>query len=541
MNDVLIVGAGPVGLTMALACQQQGMAFRLIEKLPEPSGLSKALAVWSAALEMLDGLGVAGGFLGRGIVAKGVKISRGRQCLIEIPAGLGVDSPFPQMVLLPQSESEQILWEALEAGGGKIERGAELAGLVPSENGVAVKIRHPDGQVEDREFRWVVACDGAHSTVRHLIGAQFEGDAMEDPFVLCDAWIEGEIEPARAQIFWSSKGLLAVFPVLRGVWRVIGTRSDRDADTEPTLEEMQAILDERGPGGWTLHDPTWLSLFRISERMATSFRHGRVLLAGDAAHIHSPAGGQGMNTGMQDAFNLAWKLSVLASGYGDEDAVLDSYHSERAPVAARVLAESGRMIRSNYIKNPIAQIVRDNVVRMASHSAKIKKTMALKLSGLDLHYPTGTFVADDQAWEEDWRPYGFAPGWRPRDVSVYRSREPISLFTTWHPPLFTLLMFSGRRPIYRDMDRLSAVELVAEGWGKLVRTVRVWCGDEPPPGDWLLDPDGSAHRKFGVELPAFYLIRPDQYVALRSQPAEAGVLQDWLARSLPGEGNPEGC
>jgi len=521
---------------MALACQRQGLSFRLVEKLREPSGLSKALAVWSAALEMLDGLGVAGGFLGRGIAAKGVRISRGRRCLIEVPAGLGVDSPFPQMILLPQSESERILWEALDARGGKVERGVEVLGLESSASAVTVDLKHAGGHVEKAAFRWLAACDGAHSTVRHLIGAKFDGEAIEDPFVLCDAQIDGEIEEARAHLFWSAEGLLAIFPVLRGVWRVIATRSDSRLTGEPKLEEIQAILDARGPGGLKLHDPSWLSIFRISERRAASFRHGRVLLAGDAAHIHSPAGGQGMNTGMQDAFNLAWKLSILAAGYGDEDSVLDSYHSERSPVAAKVLADSGRMIRSNFLRNPLAQFLRDTAASIVSHSEKVKRAMALSLSGLDIHYPKGTFVSDDHAWEEDWRAHGAAPGWRPRDAMVYRSQEPVSLFSTWHPPLFTLVLFSGQRPIYRDVDRLLAVGLVAEGWATLVRVVRVWSGIEPPAGDWLVDPDGSAHQKFGVQSPAFYLIRPDQYVALRSQPAEAGVLQSWLERTLPTRG-----
>ena len=240
-----------------------------------------------------------------------------------------------------------------------------------------------------------------------------------------------------------------------------------------------------------------------------------------------------MNTGMQDAYNLAWKLALLAAGRGDEKAVLESYHAERSPVAAKVLEESGRMIRSNFVKNPALQVLRDAAVRLASGSDTFKRTMARALSGLGIHYPGGYFVADDTAWHEDWRPHGFAPGWRPRDVTVLRRDEPVSLFAESGPPKFTLLLFSGRKPIYRDVDRLASVALVGEGWADWIRIVKVWSGEHPPDDGWLLDPEGKAHRKFGAEQASFYLIRPDRYVALRSQPAEAAVLHDWLEQRLP--------
>jgi hypothetical protein len=378
----------------------------------------------------------------------------------------------------------------------------------------------------------VIGCDGAHSTVRHLLGIQFDGVAIEEPFVLCDARIEGAIDEATAQIYWSGSGPLAVFPVIRGVWRLIATRSKSGVEGDPTLEEMQALVDERGPGGWKLSDPTWLSVFRISERMVDRYRCGRVFLAGDAAHVHSPAGGQGMNLGMQDAANLAWKLAIASGGRGEAAGVLDSYQAERLPVAEKVLNDSGRLIRASVGGNRVLDYIRDSAVRVASHFAGLKKRMVGELSGLEIQYPEGTLVASDEAWEEDWRPHGFIPGTRPRDAVVYFGQEPVSLFKMWPPPLFTLLLFSGRKPIYRDVDRLDAVRLVGEGWEDLLRVVQVWCGDQPPPGQWLMDPRGAAHRKFGVELPAFYLIRPDQYVALRSQPAEAGVLQTWLGKAF---------
>lgn len=535
MSDLLIVGAGPVGLTMALACSRYGVSYRIIDRLPAPSGLSKALAIWSAALEMLDVLGVADTFVKRAIHGRGVRISRGKRVLIEVPAGYKLDSPFPAMLLLPQAETEKILTEALIAKGVKIERGVELVSLEQSPVSVKAGFQSNGRDSGTELFRWVVACDGAHSKIRHLLGAGFQGTALEETFVLCDAEIEGDIEADFAHLFWSADGLLAIFPVKKNVWRVIATRpGDSLGDTDPELPELQGCLDVRGPGGWILRNPTWLSKFRVSERKAASYQDGRVFLAGDAAHIHSPAGGQGMNTGMQDAFNLAWKFALIASGHGREDLLLDTYHDERSPVAEKVLRDSGRMIRSGFQKNPLARFLRDGIVRAASHSGSIKQKIVRELSGLDISYPQGALVADDRYWHEDWRPHGFAPGRRPRDASVLRGESPVSLFQELQAPLFTLVLFSGRKPIYRDVDRLGAVRLVASGYGDLVKVVSVWHGETAPSADWLLDRDASAHKKFGVDLPSFYLVRPDQYVALRSQPAEAVVLHEWLAAITTG-------
>ncbi len=529
MSDLLIVGAGPVGLTMALACSHYGVSFRIIDRLPAPSGLSKALAIWSASLEMFDVLGVVAPFFQRAIRGRGVRLSHGRHVLVEVPAGYRLDSPFPEMLLLPQSESEEILAEALAAKGVNVERGVELISLDQSPDFVTAGFQSGGRDAGKDSFRWVVACDGAHSTVRHLLGAEFEGGALEDLFVLCDAEIEGTIAPGFLHLFWADEGLLAIFPVKKNLWRIISTRSPDRGEAEPELSELQALLEKRGPGGWTLRNPTWLSKFRISERKASQYRHGRVFLAGDAAHIHSPAGGQGMNTGMQDAFNLAWKLSLTASGHGREEVLLDSYHAERSPVAEKVLKMSGQMIRSNFVKNPVTRFLRDGIVRVAGRSGKLRQTLMHSLSGLDISYGQGALVADDRHWQEDWRPHGFGPGSRPRDVLVFRKGTPVSLFREMHSPLFTLVLFSGRKPIYRDVDRLGAVRLVAAGYGDLVRVVSVWHGSTPPSPEWLLDREAAAHRKFGAELPSFYLIRPDQYVALRSQPAEACVLHEWLA------------
>lgn len=235
-----------------------------------------------------------------------------------------------------------------------------------------------------------------------------------------------------------------------------------------------------------------------------------------------------MNTGMQDAFNLAWKLGLAKTC--ESSRVLETYAAERLPVAEKVLRDSGRMIRSNLPGQPILGLVRDGVLQIVGRSWGLRRKIARVLSGVEITYPRGLLVADDAHWNEDWRSYGFAPGKRVRDAEVFRDGKPVSLFREVQAPFFTLLLFSGRKPIYRDVDRLEAVRLVAVGFGGLVKVLSVWCGEHPPAGEWLLDPEGAAHKRFGVEGAAFYVVRPDLYVGLRCQPAEAVVLHEWLVQ-----------
>lgn len=526
MSELLIVGAGPTGLTLALGCLRQGVSFRLIDRLPEPSGLSKALAIWSGALETLDALGLAGKFLACGLQSEGIRIQRGRSVLVEMPAGISVDTPFPQKLVLPQAVTESLLTAELTKHNIRIERGTELEGLQEARDGVRAIFKKPDGSSAPESFRWVAGCDGAHSAVRNAAAIPFDGDSLPEEYLLCDTRIEGDLAEAWAHLFWAD-GLLAIFPVLRGVWRVIATRDPDNNGGDPTLDDIQKLVDRRGPGGLRLHDATWISKFHVSERKASTFAKGRVFLCGDAAHIHSPAGGQGMNLGIQDAFNLSWKLGLAARGIVTTEQVATAYTAERMPVAEGVLRESGRMIRSNFTGNPVFQFLRDTTARIANHSTGAKRAMARALSGTTVRYGEGPFVGSDTSWEEDWRPYGFAPGTRVRDEILWRDNEPVSLWKELLSPEFTLLLLSGRQPNFRDVDRLNAVRDAALGRDQL-RIVQVWNGENPPPGEWLMDANAKVHRRCGAEVSSWYLVRPDGFVAKRSQPADAAVLRSWL-------------
>ncbi|HUA78354.1 MAG TPA: FAD-dependent monooxygenase, partial [Acetobacteraceae bacterium] len=321
--QILIVGAGPTGLSLAITCHRFGVPVRLIDRAPQASEVSKALAVWSGSMEALAAMRVMPGFLAEGVRLRAVSAGPRGRARVSIPIGAGIDSPYPIPLLLPQSRTERLLGTRLAELGGTIERGVALAGLHQNENGITASLRHANGQEETVRPRFLVGCDGARSTVRQALGLSFEGYAEPGTFLLADARIEGRpLDPASIYIWWGSEGTVALFPVEDGVWRIIAARRGNvsgDDGAPASLPEIQAALDRNGPGGLSLHDPGWLSTFRINERQASAYRIGRCFLAGDAAHIHSPAGGQGMNTGIQDAVNLGWKLAYALHGIGNGD------------------------------------------------------------------------------------------------------------------------------------------------------------------------------------------------------------------------------
>ncbi len=387
LPHVLVVGAGPVGLAMAAELARYQVKVRLIDKATAPSDKSKALVLWSRTLELLDRAGCAGAFIDAGLKASGASISAQGRRLAHIDLA-AIDSPHPYALMLPQSETERLLAQHLAGFGITVERGVELADLTPGRDRVTARLRQPDGREEDVACDWLVGCDGAHSTVRHRLGMDFAGSAEPSDWLLADLRIAGPaIVPDEIGIFWHRDGVLAVFPITAGRVRVIADLGGAAPGAAPDLASVQAIVDRRGPAGTVLSDPIWLAYFRINERMVDHYRVGRVFLAGDAAHIHSPAGGQGMNTGIQDACNLAWKLALAVRGIGHGGKLLDSYDSERRAVGAMVLRNATRLTHAAVLRNPLGQIVRNGLVHLLGELPPVQQRLAATMTEIDIAYP----------------------------------------------------------------------------------------------------------------------------------------------------------
>jgi 2-polyprenyl-6-methoxyphenol hydroxylase-like FAD-dependent oxidoreductase len=467
-TSVLIVGAGPVGLTLACELTRYRIPVRIIDKAAQRTDKSKAIVIWSRTLELLDrGDRGSASFVESGFKVNGVNIVESNGAVVGHVRMGSVASPYPYALMLPQSDTERLLEERLLRLGVSVERSTEATALTIGADGAEATLRRADGREEFVHADWLAGCDGAHSIVRHTLAAPFSGETMNSDWILADVHMRGYPFPdTEVAVYWARDGVLPIFPISPGRYRVIAnippTGGDRPHD--PTLEELQTIVEQRGPKGASLFDPIWLSGFRINSRKVANYRSGRAFLSGDAAHVHSPAGGEGMNTGMQDAFNLAWKLALAINGTCGE-ALLDTYSPERSGVGDEVLKNTSRLTAIGTLRNPIAEELRNIVGRVAFGLAPVQHAFADQMSQVSVGYPE-------------------SPMNGPRHGSLHpRAGErmaPIaggSPFGAGDHPLFTLLASSS-----------PAVTDLLASYPKLLNGALV--APPTPDGVWLIRPDG---------------------------------------------------
>ena len=361
---VLVAGAGPVGLTAAHCLARHGVPVRIIDLDEGPTTLSKALVVWRRTMQILDSSIGFEKFLAAGHEAKRARIMTLDKELVEVPL---TDKAhlLPSGVFIPQSATEQVLISALAANDLQVEWQTKLVGISPEDDGVVCQLETPNGPEETR-CSWLIDCEGAHSVARHQLNLEFPGGSIPRRWLLGDIEVEQKTDPHEMIVNASQQGMVALFPVDETRWRIIADGGPVDLDQprcDPSDEDLQSILDERTGVDWTFSKCYWKSEFRINERQIENYVHGRVVLAGDAAHVHSPAGGQGMNTGIQDATNLAWKVALIQLGAA-EPSLVETYQQERHPVGATVVKVTGRMLKAAMISNPMAQHLRNMFVHI---------------------------------------------------------------------------------------------------------------------------------------------------------------------------------
>jgi 2-polyprenyl-6-methoxyphenol hydroxylase-like FAD-dependent oxidoreductase len=384
-TDVIVVGAGPTGLALANALRAYGTDVVVLERREEPSAESRAVAVHARSLEVLETIGLAASLAGAGVVVPRAAVRDGDRRLLAIDFTT-LPSRFPFVLMVPQSATEAVLLAALRARGVEPLRGHEVSslGLRAGDDGVTVRTGGPAGGTTVHG-RFLVGCDGAHSAVRAALGIGFHGAAYNQSFALADVQMAWPLPRGEVQLFLSPDGLAVVAPLPDERWRVVATV--RDGAEPPTRTDLQELLERRGPRRHRarVEEVLWASEFRIAHRIADRFRLGRAFLAGDAAHVHSPAGGQGMNTGLQDAVNLAWKLALAVRGEGGEE-LLDSYELERRPVAARVVRQTDRLTRMATTRSPLTQHARNVALLAAGRVPAVRRRIARDLSQLSVAY-----------------------------------------------------------------------------------------------------------------------------------------------------------
>lgn len=536
-TDVLIVGAGPVGLTMAAAMARQGRVCRIVDKAPAPTDKSKALVVWCRTMELLDGLELAEPFVAAGLKLSGGSVHAEGERIIHLKLTSEV-SRFGFPLMLPQSETERLLNEHLERHGVRVERPVELVSFAEREDAIECVLRHEDGRTEKSVVPWLVGCDGAHSTVRRGLGMSFAGAAEGNDWMLADVRIDGRLAGDEISVYWHDGGVLVFVPMRGGRYRVIADlgASQEGSRPEPTLHEVQSKVDERGPGGLRLFDPVWLSGFRIHERKVAEYRRRRVLLAGDAAHIHSPAGGQGMNTGMQDAFNLAWKLALVQRGLGRADMLLDSYSSERSPVAEQVLRNAGRFTRLATLRSSTAQWLRNHIAPIVSSFEFVQERIRDEWFELSINYRDSPLCRDHLAVGAG----GPRAGDRLGDgrVASALGNEAGSLFQMLRDPRHVLLVLEGMSGSTTKHDLVQIAANLARELQDVAAThlILAASAESPAPPEarlakWL-DPGQHVHKSLHARAPVLLLIRPDGYIGFRGPASDSAALHRHLETYL---------
>src|SRR5207244_875365 len=392
-TDVLVVGAGPTGLMLANQLGRRGVRARIIDRHTGPSLQTRALGVQARTLEIYTHLGIVERALELGKRATGANIwVQGRRAA-RLPLGdIGRDlSPYPFLLILGQDDNERLLGDVLCKQGMAVDWSTELVGLAQDTSHVKATLQQPDGTIEEMTVAWVAGCDGARSAVRELSGIAFEGAPYEHVFFVADTRVTGPMVPDELNVYLWPEGFHLFFP-MRGAdhWRLVAilppTSRRRD---DLTFDEVIPSVRQQAGTALSFETCSWFSTYRIHHRHAERFRDRRCFLLGDAAHIHSPVGAQGMNTGLQDAYNLGWKLALVLSG-GAGEAVLDTYEDERMPVAQRLLATTDRAFSLVVSDNTLAGFFRTRIVArimaLAMRLDRIRKLVFRTISQIGIRY-----------------------------------------------------------------------------------------------------------------------------------------------------------
>jgi 2-polyprenyl-6-methoxyphenol hydroxylase-like FAD-dependent oxidoreductase len=531
MTEVLVVGAGPVGLTMACELARHGVRCRIVDRLPQPLPYCRAIGVTPRTLEVWDDMGIVREMIDAGIWIEGLRsIIHGHP-----PNDSYLDfSDLPYSELgLPQYETERLLAHHLDRFGIAVERGVALDDLRQTDESVTVRLARADGQGEEARFRYVIGCDGAHSAVRRALGIAFEGEAFPMMFMLGDVHIAWDLPHGLALralrlVENNAPDMFIAIPLPEvGRYRVSmlappdlaspdgGDHGIQSELRGPDLAHLQSVADDLVPGGARLSDLRWSSIFRISMRLAAHYRQGRAFIAGDAAHIHPPTGGQGMNTGIQDAYNLAWKLALVLQGAAP-DSLLDSYEAERRPVGADVVART-RAASEGYGRERGGKPDRlaDTQIRVSYRGSDWVRDDA---AGLDSAVPG----AGDRAPDAD--------GLRRHGVGF-----PLRLFDILRGTEHVLIAHLPGASAPAETTQLGAFAAqLRSRVGGSVRVVAIAAaqGVQEQPGVAVYcDKRGEFAAAYGAQAASF-LVRPDGYIGWRGRSWEQDGLRAYLAKTL---------
>jgi 3-(3-hydroxy-phenyl)propionate hydroxylase len=555
-SPVLIVGAGPTGLAAAMSLARAHVPVRLIDKAHEPALHSRAIGIQARTLELFEQHRLIEPFLELGHRAHTANLYSNGQRLARLDFD-PLQTRYPYVLFLDQTVTERLLIEHLATLGVTIERGVELTAFSHGATHISATLQHPDGRVEAMQATYLIAADGAHSSVRHQLGFSFAGKTFEQVYLLADLQAETPWSDDEFHIFASGEGLAGLFPMGGQRYRLIADHSTRpaapaaggsapsdppaDPAPAPTLEECSALAARRVHHPVKFSGLTWSAHFHLNSRMVEQLRAHRVFLAGDAAHVHSPAGAQGMNTGIQEAFNLGWKLARVINGHAP-DRLLDSYHLERHPIERDVLRQTSFVTHMAEADHGPLKLLRERVMPALAALGPLRDAARLTVSELAIQYRRSPLTLERVL------DGGPRAGERAPDALVHVVDGPLGrapgigcIFDLHDPAFFSLFLLVEPQPNEAPLDPSSSrksprdaeYERLAGALERLLPgAVRVWSVS-----DTVGDGAPSLSEAYGRTRPAFYLIRPDGYISVRGRhPSDVNALlrhcEAWFTKGM---------
>ena len=522
-TDVLIIGAGPTGLMMACQLARHNINFRIIDKTEDHTSQSRALVIQARSVEILDQMGLAGKAIQQGKITKAIgAFFNGRKLLRITVNSMGEGlTKFPYLLMLEQSHTESIMVEFLREHNHHVDRRTELKDFSQNKDCVSAVLKLPDGSEETVTARYMVGADGAHSIVRELLKIPFGGKTYEQSLFVLDCKAEVDIAEDEMYLAFSDKTFGGFFPLTNGRWRLLGNLpKELEGKKEITFEDVEKWYVKRSRVNVKLYDPQWISAYRAHHRYATTFRKDRCFLTGDAAHIHSPVGAQGMNTGLQDAYNLAWKLALVIKKKAT-DFLLDTYTEERITIARKLVQSTDKVFNVVTSESRFNRVFRLYIVPVVMklvapvfQNLRIVQRAAFRLvSEIGINYRNQSLSKNAS--------FGKFPGYAPRPGDRLpfiqyddQKDQKKNIQEIMRNKFFCLLVFSETIP--------GEITTCLESFNVLLSTEMIPFTRQTK----------VLYDRFGIKNNGYYLVRPDMYIAYRSEMLDVEHLKSYLNQFL---------
>lgn len=520
---ILIVGAGPTGLMMACELARYGIAFRIIDKKPERTLTSNATWVQTRTIELLDQVGLASRFLEAGHPCNAINFYIDGKPLVNLSLK-DIDSAYPFILMLPQSETERLLIDRLEEFKHHVEWSSELIDVKQEGSKVLSTIQISGGKMETITSDWLIACDGANSTIREKSQIFFPGENLTEQFVVADTHIDSFTSKNEIHLFFGKGTLFAASPLGGNKYRIAANLHLDHPRQTFYKKEVIDIVQERGRGAYYVTDVAWISTFWIHGKIAEKMRRHSIFLMGDAAHIHSPAGGQGMNTGIQDAYNLAWKLALIIKGKA-KPILLDSYQAERYPVISEIVNQTEKFTKMALFDKSFLTNLRKFSHQILHGDEEITKKACALISQVGIQYQDSPVIN----YENNHNPC-ISPGKRAPDVTIDQSTR---LYDYFRNNYHNILLFTGTSEKNHILPHIKQLqEWLNQFHPDLIKTYLITNEKIYDVDDVISDSDDAIHKSYHITKPTILIIRPDNYIAYYSENLEYIFIERFFQRYL---------